>query len=696
MLPGCLQAAWLLASSQGPAAAAQPPGTPTAESETNIWTLTNAAQVLELSSEQCKARPPVQIRGMVTFYEPGVALFVQDETAGVFVYHTASPLDLKAGQYAEVSGFANSGRFSPIIDSPRIRPIPAGPTIHPQKVSLADIYFGALDAQWVELTGIVRAQKNVGSQLELELAVAPNRIKVWIPHGDEHSRRPLVGNPVRLRGVVGTVCTAQGQLQAFQLFVSGMEDVAVLSEPASDPFSSPLLQVADLKTQHARALGMGRVRAHGVVTLALPGRIFIQDSTGGLPVFSPGLPNGLTPGDTVEATGFLGSVLEEPRLEDAVVRKIGPGKPPPPVRVQAEELFHGHHNHELVELEGKAVGQVKPLSNGSILAIQADNHFLTAQLDSSNPVLIEVQPGSRVQVIGVSHAQDKEAGGEPAVSLLLRAATDLKVIEPPASTRNLAMQVLPTAAILGAAGVVLAMWYIRKQRHQTEHVLQLQASLQAEMKQGQQQLRRSMDERERMGRDLHDDIIQSIYAVGLNLEECRRVLVQTPQQAESRLAAAINMLNGTIRSVRGFITGLEPKVLNGREFRTALKSLALTSGDDSQFEIEVDPAAAGRLSSTQATHLLHISKEAMSNSLRHAQASSVAVSLYPVSKGIRLEVRDNGAGFHPEKTDGVGHGLRNMTARAREISADLQILSAPGQGCRILVTVPQGNAHEPD
>jgi signal transduction histidine kinase len=213
------------------------------------------------------------------------------------------------------------------------------------------------------------------------------------------------------------------------------------------------------------------------------------------------------------------------------------------------------------------------------------------------------------------------------------------------------------------------------------------------MHQNEQQLRRSMEERERIGRDLHDDIIQSIYAVGLNLEDCRRVVRQSPQQSEARLTSAIETLNSAMGNVRGFLAGLEPKVLNGREFKTALKSLALTSGDGpTQFKLEVDPSAANRLSSAQATQLLHIAKEAMSNSLRHAQASTLIVSLLPAGTGVRLEVVDNGDGFNPEDLDAKGHGLRNMAARAREIGADLQIVSALSHGCRILVNLPGRNA----
>ena len=251
------------------------------------------------------------------------------------------------------------------------------------------------------------------------------------------------------------------------------------------------------------------------------------------------------------------------------------------------------------------------------------------------------------------------------------------------------------ATVLAGGGLAGALWYIRKQRRRTEGVVQLQATLQAEMRQSEQQLRRSMEERERIGRDLHDDIIQSIYAVGLNLEDCRRVIRETPQQAEARLVSAISVLNTTIRSVRGFLAGLEPKVLNGREFKTALKSLALTSGEGpTQFQIDVDPTAANRLSSVQATQLLHIAKEAMSNSLRHSKASLATVSLHPISTGFRLEVRDNGSGFNSESIEVGGHGLRNMTARAREIGADLQIISAPGNGCRIVVNIPQRNLNE--
>jgi signal transduction histidine kinase len=665
--------------------------------------LTHAAQVLALSNQEAKAKPGVQIRGMVTYYDPqGMALFVQDETGGVFVYHTGPQLNLKPGQYVEVSGLANRGHYSHFIDSPQIRRIETGPAITPRLVSLAEIYLGGLDAQWVKLTGVVREQKIVDRGLRLELAVPPQRINVWIPNYESKDTLQLEGSMVTVRGVVGTLNTDQGQrMVGFQIFVNTIEDLAIRFVPPADPFSTPSLLVRDLRTPALRMDGIGHVRIRGIVTLSWPGReVFIQDATGGLRIQTKEPINELAPGMAVEVAGFMGPVLEEPLLEDAVIRKLGTNYSPQPVSVLAEDLFHGRHNYELVETEATFLDWADHTPSRPALQLQSQGHFFTALMDlpSHQRALPSLQSGYLLRVRGVCCTHRTLVGAEPALSLLLRSPEDIRIIAAaPASARRVGLQVSTVVAMLAGAALMAALWYTRKQRGRTEHILQVQATLQAEMLQGEQQLRRSMEERDRIGRDLHDDIIQSIYAVGLNLEDCRRVIRQSPQHAEARLVSAIDRLNDTIRNVRGFLTGLESKVLNGREFKTALKSLVLTSGEGSTaVHIEVDPSAANSLTSVQATQLLHIAKEAMSNSLRHARASSVTVSLHPVSSGVRLEVRDNGEGFDLGAISGMGHGLRNMRVRAREIGADLQILSAPSQGCAILVSVPQRNSNESD
>ena len=640
----------------------------------------------------------MRINGVVTCYDHGRVLFVQDETAGIFVYHRGDLLPLRPGQRVQVTGLARPGRYSPIIDSAEIQLAATGPAISPQAVSLDQINLGGLDAQWVELSGVVRAWEVVDNRLRLELADPPRRIGVWIPSYQGYEQAPLVGSLVRVRGVVGTSVNERGQLQGFQIFANTLSDVTVLHSAAGDPFSTPLRLAGDLKQHHVRKGALGFIRVQGSITLCGPGRtFFIQDPTGGLEVQTQAPLDDLIPGTVVDVAGYLGPVLEAPRLEDAVVRKLGTNAPPRALRTFPEDLFNDRHHNQLVEIEAGLLGQASTSSNGLALALQGNGRFLTALLDTpqAQEALPALQPGSQLRLTGVCRVESSP-GTSPTVSLLLRSPLDVQVIRPPEAAHTLAFQVLAVTAILATVGLAAAFWFIQRQRARVEATLQLQGVLQAEMRQGDQQLRRSMEERERIGRDLHDDIIQSIYAVGLNLEDCRRAIRQSPERAETRLAAAIQTLNNAIRSVRGFIAGLEPKVLNGREFKTALKSLALISSDGpTQFQIEVDPAAANRLTSTQATQLLHIAKEALSNCLRHAHATDVTVALHPVSAGIRLEIRDDGAGFDPAASSGAGQGLRNITARARQIDADPQIISAPGQGCRILVTVPQRNPNEP-
>jgi signal transduction histidine kinase len=678
-----------------PAASAQSQASPT--TPTNLPPLTQASQILALPPNLAKAEPSVCITGRVTYYEHGTALFVQDETAGVYVYYTGDRMDLKAGQYVGITGRAGQGRFSPIIDQPRLKVLPAGPSVAPRRTSLPEIQLGGLDAQWVELIGLVRYQERSGELLYLELTVPPHRIMLRVASYKGELPKDLLGSLVRVQGVVGTRSTELGELTGFHVFVNSISDIDVLHRPPADLFAQPVAAIGSLAAHFTRLDPGWRVRVKGVVTHRLPeGKVILQDDTGGLEaeLRSPGELPELQ--DEVEVSGVAGPILDMPRLDDGVLRKTGSRQALKPVRALPKELFAGRHNLGLVELEAALLNQTVSASNRITFALEADGHLMVAHLQgpSVERAVPRLEAGSLLRLTGVCRSR-KSADIEPRVELLLRSAADLEVIRPPPAAGMPGRVWI--MGMLGVLGVALgaSLWYLWRQHRQTERMLEFQASLQAEMLQGEQQLRRSLEERDRIGRDLHDDIIQTIYAVGLNLEDCRRVVRQSPQQAEARVGAAIDTLNSAIRSVRSFITGLEPKVLNGRELKTALKSIALTSGESSvQFKLDVDPSAANALTSSQATQLLHIAKEAISNSLRHAEPSHVRVSLDPVPGGVRLEVRDDGAGFTPEKTGGLGHGLRNMSARARELGADLQIVSSPGEGCSIVVAVPQRNSNE--
>lgn len=219
----------------------------------------------------------------------------------------------------------------------------------------------------------------------------------------------------------------------------------------------------------------------------------------------------------------------------------------------------------------------------------------------------------------------------------------------------------------------------RDARRRTEQDLALNQSL----------LNQSLEEKIRLGRDLHDGLIQSLYAVGLTLESTRPLLAADPAEAERRVEKCLAQLNGTIRDVRDYITGLAPEKLQRVGFSQALRLLLeeLRGGRDIRLVQHVDEDAARALGPAETTEVLQIIREAMSNSLRHGDATELTVRLHRNDRELGLLVQDNGRGFEPAGQDG-GFGLGNMQARAVRLGASLRIDSQPGAGTRVIVTLP--------
>ena len=200
----------------------------------------------------------------------------------------------------------------------------------------------------------------------------------------------------------------------------------------------------------------------------------------------------------------------------------------------------------------------------------------------------------------------------------------------------------------------------------------------------------SLEEKIRLGQDLHDGIIQSLYAVGLTLESARALLQHEPAEADRRLEQCRTALNSAIRDARSYLTGLAPESLRHTNFSQALSALLeeLRAGGTAGFELRVDDEAAALLSPEQTLDALQIAREAVSNALRHGGASHITVRVQKGDREVGLLVQDNGAGFDSSVRRDGGHGLRNMQARATHIGAALHIFSRPGEGARVLATIP--------
>ena len=206
-----------------------------------------------------------------------------------------------------------------------------------------------------------------------------------------------------------------------------------------------------------------------------------------------------------------------------------------------------------------------------------------------------------------------------------------------------------------------------------------------------------LEERERIGMDLHDGIIQSIYGVGLALENARVVLREDPESADNRLQKVMDNLNRTIRDIRNYILDLRPRQLRGESLIEGLGRLVTEFRQNTKIEVSLagPKEPLSDLHQINAMALFHICQEALANVAKHANASKVTIDLWSTSDRALLEIHDNGDGFDLEKANKtLGHGLANMQTRVANVGGDMDIITAPAEGTTILAWVPRAPARE--
>lgn len=198
-----------------------------------------------------------------------------------------------------------------------------------------------------------------------------------------------------------------------------------------------------------------------------------------------------------------------------------------------------------------------------------------------------------------------------------------------------------------------------------------------------------LEERERIAMDLHDNTIQSIYAVGLGLEELLHSLGDGDLEgSRASVNTALDRLNAVIREIRTYIHELRVAADDtlGARMERVIHDVESSEGPAIRFSIH--SAVADRLSRPRGEALLHILREALSNARRHAEATNVDVLLAEERGCAILVVHDDGSGFDPDAA-AAGLGLRNMRERAASTAAVL-VIESDGQGTTVRLEMPLG------
>jgi signal transduction histidine kinase len=201
-----------------------------------------------------------------------------------------------------------------------------------------------------------------------------------------------------------------------------------------------------------------------------------------------------------------------------------------------------------------------------------------------------------------------------------------------------------------------------------------------------------LEERERIGMDLHDGIIQSIYGVGLALEYAYLSVEENPLLTREKIDQSIEGLNSAIRDIRAYVADLRPRQLRDEQpldqgIKRLVDDFKAVSSANATLSASGDGLA--ELPRENGLALFHICQEALANVAKHAHAENADVHLWSTEARVWLKIEDNGRGFEPKSaTESLGHGLSNMRRRARRVGGDVEIESQPQNGTTIVAWVP--------
>ena len=657
--------------------------------------LTQAMQVLTLSSGDAKSSLPVRLRGVVITGRdlPDGQAVVNDGSGSVYVFGNPSlAQQLARTNLVEIEGFADPGEFAPRVVPSKVRVLGQGQIPPPRRVVYDELLMGQLDSQWVEVEGCLRscvyladAMPSRTNGMLAELATGGGRLALEI---FDHAANPdWVDGILQVRGICLHKFNQKRQFYQVYLCVPEGEPVR-LKTPPPVLASLPAKGVENL-LQFPATGGVGhRVRINGVVTYWHPGEfLYLHDGERGLFVRTSE-EKSVAVGDEVSVVGFPAQGDYSPILEDAMFTVLAHGKPQPaPVSVQSPpDAFE--HDAELISGRAKLLGILRQ-DNGWILSMQMDNAVFTSSLLQSRGVPVEpkFEIGSELGFTGICSVvmgpllPRKAIHTPQSFRVLLRAPADLNLITPPPwwTAQRILIAATIVVSLLAACIALITLFARSRLLRQREGRRAAEAEFAAIFK-----------ERNRMARELHDTLAQGLGAISMHLEMVKDQRDHAPEKAAKHLDIAHQTARQSLAEARNSIWDMRSHVLESATLAEALQEILRHLTDDtstqSRFTVTGD---ARRLAPFIENNLLRAGQEAISNAMKHAHAKTIRVELcYMPDKAI-LTVHDDGVGFDSAHLPAGKHfGLVGQRERTAQMGGTLEVASSPGRGTDVKICIP--------
>lgn len=654
--------------------------------------LTNVAQVRQLTSKEAARALPVKLKGvMLAESDPRTrAIMIADETGGLYLLANSGLFaPYRRGDLLEVSGVSDPGEFAPIVRVSQARKIGTSTNPPPRAVSYHQLLTGALDAQWVEVTGVVRRYIAAETNSDIwRVLIASDGGVVSVRGALPHDPNLKEDAEVRAQAICLYQFNQKRQVLTPILQLPTGRSLQVLKPAPADPFAAPL-RPADSLLQFSPDTPVGhRIRVRGVVThVQGDDMVWLRDAAAGLR-FQTRQKTALQPGDEIDVLGFPVYGNYAPMLEEAIFRKTGTNRTITPVVLTN---FTGAFNHEedLVQTEAW-LKDVQRVVDGFAFSFDLNGTLFRATLklpENTQPARTWL-PGSKVRVTGICsllHDDIRPLMGvwQPqSFQLLIRSPADLVVlITPPWWTPQRISYALGLfcAGLLVAFGIGIS--FSRRRLKEQAHRREM----------AEAEFAAILTERNRVAREIHDTLAQGLAATSVQLRLARKKAGGDSEALQTHLDVAQQLVRDSLQEARNSIWNTRSQVLETGDLPTALNGILKQMADGSELKTALEiTGRPRRFAPVIENNLLRVGQEAITNAVRHARAKNIKVTLDFGERQFRLLVCDDGKGFDPAEPPPSpgGFGLLGMRERAKELKGDWQVRSRPDSGTEIILAVP--------
>ena len=509
----------------------------------------------------------------------------------------------------------------------------------------------------------------------------------------------LIGAEVRAIGGYSPFFSGFRRLSRSEISIHSMDSLEILKPPPKDPFSVPLIASIHVNSNE-QLMNLGRHSSRGVV-IAVWQRYDFAIKTDDGTIINVRLADGPPPhcGDSVEVAGLPDTDLYRINLRRAIWRKqpgVSPCEQEEPEPTDITRIFTRSGHYEIdpgfhgkaISLCGLVTGVPSAGMNDGIVRLQCGDFTMTVDVSATPEAIDGLELGSKTEISGTCIVKtDSWHPNEPIphireVTLVVRAPSDVKVLEPPPWWTPGRFAVLVSALLVALAAIML--WNIMLRRLADKRGSELMRT-----RLSQEETKLKVQERTRIAVELHDTIAQNLTGVSLEIDSAEQLASKDYDGMMRHLLMASRTLQSCRNELRNCLWDLRSRALEEEDLNEAIRRTVAPLVSDVDLAIRFN-VPRKELADDTAHVLMRIVRELVQNAVRHGGASSVKIAGSLEDGVLRFSVRDNGRGFDPENRPGVmmGHfGLQGIRERINQFNGEMSIESAPGKGAKASISM---------